>query len=72
MSQQWSKYRFLLGVFLIAAISVSVFVTAADARRARNTASGLAIGAGIGALADGGRGAVRGGAIGALIGSVVR
>lgn len=67
-----AQYRFLLGLLLSTAVLASVFVTEADARRTRNTVSGIAIGAGIGALVDGGQGAVRGGAIGALIGSVVR
>jgi hypothetical protein len=66
-----AQYPLLLGLLLSAAVLVSVFATEADARRARNTASGVAIGAGVGALVDGGRGAVRGGAIGALIGSVI-
>ncbi len=64
-----AHYRFILASLLIAAFFISVLVTAADARRLRNTASGAAIGAGVGALVDGGRGAGTGAAVGAIVGA---
>ncbi len=64
-----AQYRFLLGLLLITAILASVFVTTADARRARDAARGAAIGAGIGAIVDGGRGVGRGAAVGAILGA---
>jgi hypothetical protein len=53
--------------------SVSLFASPADAgSRTNATVTGAAIGAGIGLLVDGGRGATRGAVAGALIGNVSR
>ncbi len=62
--------RIVISGVLITAFLMLLFATAADARRARRAVSGAAIGAGEGAIVNGGRGARRGAAAGAIIGAV--
>jgi len=64
------QYRYLIIGLLITSILMLVIATAADARRARRTVQGAAIGAGVGAIVNGGRGARRGAVAGGIIGAV--
>ncbi len=66
------RYQSLIGASLIAAVVITLIASEADARRARNMVLGGTIGAGVGALVDGGSGARTGAAAGALIGAVAR
>ena len=63
-------YRIVISGVLITAFLMLVIVTTADARRARRAVGSAAIGAGVGALVNGGRGARTGAAAGAIIGAV--
>lgn len=63
-------YRFVISGVLITAFLMLVIATTADARRARRAVGGAAIGAGVGAIVNGGRGARTGAAAGALIGAI--
>ena len=62
--------RIVISGVLITAFLMLLFATAADARRARRAVGGAAIGAGVGAIVNGGRGARTGAAAGALIGAI--
>lgn len=62
--------RHLVGGALIAAVLLSLGVTDAEARRARNAVTGAAVGAGVGAVVDGSSGARTGAAVGAVVGAV--
>lgn len=64
------QYRFVISGVLITAFFVMVIVTVADASRARRAVTGGAIGAGVGAIVNGGSGARTGAAAGALIGAI--
>ena len=67
-----APFHYLVGGILIAAILAWALATTADARRARNAVRGAAIGAGAGALVNGGRGARTGAVAGALVGATRR
>lgn len=59
-----------IAALLVATIVILALIETADARRARRTVQGAAIGAGVGAIVDGGRGARRGAVAGGIIGAV--
>ena len=63
-------YRSILALFLVAVFLVSVIAPTADARRPRNAITGAALGAGAGALVDGGSGARTGAVAGAIVGAI--
>jgi len=62
--------RTIMVAGLVSAFLVVLIIPSADARRARNAARGALLGAGVGALVDGGRGARTGAAAGALVGAL--
>ena len=64
------NFRTIVASSLLAAMAVTLFVSVAEARRARSSVTGAYIGAGVGALMDGSSGARTGAAAGALIGAV--
>lgn len=67
------RSRSILKASMLAMCIVASMVTAADAnRRVQNSVRGAAVGAGVGALIDGGQGPRTGAAVGAIYGAVRR